>query len=115
MTPTRWSKAMAIGLGCSAHRLCRGTPSAALYDGGRVEPEDLRPARWDLMPSNRYMWASVQTVRGCPKHRSFCSVWKTDGQRPGSSARAMGSCVKSSSSGAKGFRFIAPPMTTSIR
>ena len=30
----------------------------------------------------RYMWASVQTVRGCPKHCSFCSVWRTDGQRP---------------------------------
>jgi radical SAM superfamily enzyme YgiQ (UPF0313 family) len=28
------------------------------------------------------MWASVQTVRGCPKHCSFCSVWKTDGQKP---------------------------------
>ena len=26
------------------------------------------------------MWASVQTVRGCPKHCSFCSVWRTDGQ-----------------------------------
>ena len=34
------------------------------------------------MPPDRYMWASVQTVRGCPKHCSFCSVWKTDGQRP---------------------------------
>src|SRR5438552_9847734 len=53
-----------------------------VYEGGRVEPEDLLPARWDLMPSDRYMWASVQTVRGCPKHCSFCSVWKTDGQRP---------------------------------
>ena len=30
----------------------------------------------------RYMWASVQTVRGCPKHCSFCSVWRTDGQEP---------------------------------
>jgi len=25
---------------------------------------------------------SVQTIRGCPKHCSFCSVWRTDGQRP---------------------------------
>jgi len=24
----------------------------------------------------------VQTVLGCPKHCSFCSVWRTDGQRP---------------------------------
>jgi tRNA A37 methylthiotransferase MiaB len=24
----------------------------------------------------------VQTVRGCAKHCSFCSVWRTDGQKP---------------------------------
>jgi radical SAM family protein len=35
-----------------------------------------------LLPKNAYMWASVQTVRGCPKHCSFCSVWRTDGQAP---------------------------------
>jgi hypothetical protein len=54
----------------------------AFYDAGWVEADDFLPARWDLLPKNRYMWASVQTVRGCPKHCSFCSVWRTDGQRP---------------------------------
>jgi radical SAM superfamily enzyme YgiQ (UPF0313 family) len=52
------------------------------YAGGRVEASKFAAARWDLLPRNRYMWASVQTVRGCPKHCSFCSVWRTDGQQP---------------------------------
>lgn len=58
-----------------------GTPQAN-YDGGRVSGENFVPARWDLLPKKSYMWASVQTVRGCPKHCSFCSVWRTDGQKP---------------------------------
>ena len=53
-----------------------------LYEGGRVSPDRLLQARWDLLPKDKYMWASVQTVRGCPKHCSFCSVWRTDGQKP---------------------------------
>jgi hypothetical protein len=53
-----------------------------IYDGGRVPPQSFLPARWDLLPTDKYMWASVQTVRGCSKHCSFCSVWRTDGQQP---------------------------------
>ncbi len=66
----------------SALRDCAlGTPGAQ-YDGGRVDGDTFLPGRWDLVPPGRYMWASVQTVRGCPKHCSFCSVWRTDGQQP---------------------------------
>jgi radical SAM superfamily enzyme YgiQ (UPF0313 family) len=53
-----------------------------IYEGGRVEAESFKAARWDLLPEGSYMWASVQTIRGCPKHCSFCSVWRTDGQEP---------------------------------
>ena len=80
-----------------AHAVVRGDGDAAwatvlddcanggpqrVYEAGRLEATGLRPARWDLMPRDHYMWASVQTVRGCPKHCSFCSVWRTDGQQP---------------------------------
>src|SRR5436190_18819417 len=77
-----------------------------IYEGGRVEPEALLPARWELMPTDRYMWASVQTVRGCPKHCSFCSVWRTDGQRPRQrkSDGVIGEIVELR---CRGFRFIA--------
>jgi radical SAM superfamily enzyme YgiQ (UPF0313 family) len=61
---------------------CREGVPQSLYVGGQIEASDFVAARWDLVPRNRYMWASVQTVRGCPKHCSFCSVWRTDGQRP---------------------------------
>ena len=58
-----------------------GSP-ARIYEGGKLEGGDFLAARWDLMNPAHYMWASVQTIRGCPKHCSFCSVWRTDGQKP---------------------------------
>jgi len=82
-----------------------GTPKAQ-YDGGRVEGARFMPARWDLVPRGRYMWASVQTVRGCPKHCSFCSVWRTDGQEPRN--RVPASVVEEVVElRRRGFRFIA--------
>jgi len=68
-----WGKAVAD---CMA-----GTPKK-IYEGGRIEGGQFLSARWDLIDASKYMWASVQTIRGCPKHCSFCSVWRTDGQKP---------------------------------
>jgi len=61
---------------------CLAERPLPVYEGGRISGAEFVSARWDLLPEKRYMWASVQTVRGCPKHCSFCSVWRTDGQEP---------------------------------
>jgi radical SAM superfamily enzyme YgiQ (UPF0313 family) len=76
------------------------------YEGGRVDADQFVAARWDLLPMGRYMWGSVQTVRGCPKHCSFCSVWRTDGQKP--RQRAVDSVLAEIVElRRQGFRFIA--------
>ena len=61
---------------------CLAGKPERVYEGGRIEGTQFLAARWDLMDPAKYMWASVQTIRGCPKHCSFCSVWRTDGQKP---------------------------------
>ncbi len=92
-----WPKALADCL--------RGTLEP-VYEGGRVDPEEFSPARWDLVQPGRYMWGSVQTVRGCPKHCSFCSVWRTDGQKP--RQRGSNSVIEEIVElRRRGFRFIA--------
>ncbi|MGH9578655.1 MAG: B12-binding domain-containing radical SAM protein, partial [Terriglobales bacterium] len=85
---------------------CRRGAPLRVYEGGRIEATEFAAARWDLIPRDRYMWGSVQTVRGCPKHCSFCSVWKTDGQRP--RQRASDAVIEEIVALRRlGFRFIA--------
>ena len=83
----------------------KGSPRK-IYAGGRIDAEHFASARWDLLPDRKYMWGSVQTVRGCAKHCSFCSVWRTDGQKPRQRAadRVAEEVVELRR---KGFRFIA--------
>jgi radical SAM superfamily enzyme YgiQ (UPF0313 family) len=61
---------------------CTAGAPERIYDGGKIGGDQFLAARWDLISPEKYMWASVQTIRGCPKHCSFCSVWRTDGQQP---------------------------------
>jgi radical SAM superfamily enzyme YgiQ (UPF0313 family) len=82
-----------------------GTPHP-IYEAGRISGETFKAARWDLLPKDRYMWGSIQTVRGCPKHCSFCSVWRTDGQDPRQAA--VQSIIREAVElRRRGFRFIA--------
>ena len=85
---------------------CASNAPQQLYAGGKVDGDNFISARWDLLSADKYMWASVQTVRGCPKHCSFCSVWRTDGQKPRqrSYKRVIEEIVDLRR---KGFRFIA--------
>ncbi len=85
---------------------CLAGSPGGLYEGGKLEGDQFLAARWDLMDASKYMWASVQTIRGCPKHCSFCSVWRTDGQKPRqrSFERVIDEIVDLRR---KGFRFIA--------
>ena len=85
---------------------CAAGHPERVYEGGRIAGTDFLPARWDLMQPDKYMWASVQTIRGCPKHCSFCSVWRTDGQQP-RQRRFQSVIDEIVTLRRKGFRFIA--------
>lgn len=89
-----------------ALRGCQNGSPQKVYEGGRIDADHFLEARWDLLPEGKYMWASVQTIRGCPKHCSFCSVWRTDGQKP--RQRGVESVIREIVElRRKGFRFIA--------
>jgi radical SAM superfamily enzyme YgiQ (UPF0313 family) len=85
---------------------CVAGVARTVYEAGRVDGGRFKAARWDLLPPNAYMWASIQTVRGCPKHCSFCSVWRTDGQvaRQSNVDNIISEAVELRR---RGFRFIA--------
>src|SRR5262249_31955797 len=68
-----WSRVVADALGCRLQKR---------YDGGRVPGDAMLKARWDLLDPTKYLFATVQTVAGCPESCSFCSVWVTEGRRP---------------------------------
>ena len=95
-----------IAWGRAVTDILAGAPTQKIYEGGRIGGTEFLAARWDLMPRDKYMWASVQTIRGCPKHCSFCSVWRTDGQQP--RQRAFQSVIDEIVNLRQiGFRFIA--------
>ena len=85
---------------------CAAGTAQPVYEAGRIAGGSFHAARWDLLPAGRYMWASIQTVRGCAKHCSFCSVWRTDGQEPRQAAvdNVVHEAVELRR---RGFRFIA--------
>ena len=95
-----------IAWGKAVTDILTNQPLQKVYEGGRIGGTEFLAARWDLMPRDKYMWASVQTIRGCPKHCSFCSVWRTDGQQP--RQRAFQSVIDEIVNLRQiGFRFIA--------
>ena len=102
----RSSAATAISIWPRCSRTARRAPEPHVRRRARRGRRVRRRARWDLLPTDRYMWGSVQTVRGCPKHCSFCSVWRTDGQKPRHATVGRGRRSEIVELRRKGFRFI---------
>jgi radical SAM superfamily enzyme YgiQ (UPF0313 family) len=58
------------------HDRLRGT-----YVGEHIDLAEIPQARHDLLPSEDYVFGSIQTTRGCPLNCSFCSVSAFNGKR----------------------------------
>ena len=98
--------ATATSSGAQRARRRRGGHAAAAVRGRPRRRRCVRAGALGSAAPGSYMWASVQTVRGCPKHCSFCSVWRTDGQEP--RMRTVDAVLKEIVElRRKGFRFIA--------
>ena len=46
---------------------CAAGVPERIYDGGHVSGTSFRKGRWELLPRNQYMWASVQTGPRMPQ------------------------------------------------
>jgi len=55
---------------------CKSGAPVSIYEGGRIEADRFLPARWNLLPAQSYMWASVQTLRGTQSiaHSARCGA-----------------------------------------
>jgi radical SAM superfamily enzyme YgiQ (UPF0313 family) len=50
-----------------------------LYEGGQVPGNQLIPAKWDSLQLDKYLLPTVQTIVGCEKYCSYCTVHMIDG------------------------------------
>ena len=79
---TASSSGTATRLAGGVGRLPAAESRSRRYDGGSHRRSRMAAARWDLLPADPICGARCRPSEGCPKHCSFCSVWRTDGQRP---------------------------------
>jgi hypothetical protein len=77
-----------------------------VYEAGRVDADSFVAARRELLLRGRYMWGSVQTVRGCPSIARSAPSGAPMGRRRDSGAWMLSS-RKILELRRRGFRFVA--------